>query len=442
MRGDFSPGDHPSHQTMRLLGFGLGRVGQRKQRVGRGRIRAVAGLTVAENIAMPHVAESGTALIDWSDIGVTARRAMARINAKIDPDAVVGELPVGLQQMVAMCRALTGDVKLLILDEPTASLTKAEIDRLLLIVDDMKPRGISIIFISHKLDEVLKVADTVTGLRDGSVVGTFERGALDHDRLVEIITGRPVDQSRFQLATRERKTLLEVSNLTKRFNFADVSFDLLEGEILGIGGVIGSGRTELAMALFGIAPADSGSIVVEGRERRIASVQDAVEAGFACVPENRLTQGLALKRSVGDNLIAAAIERCVGRFRLVDRSRRDALIAKWVERLSIKVSDPEVAAETLSGGNQQRVVIGKWLATGPRIFVLDGPTVGGDIAAKSSTHQIVRGLAAEGAGVILISDEVPELIRNTNRILLMRSGRIRAEIESDAVTSDNMIEAA
>ncbi len=326
----------------------------------------------------------------------------------------------------------------MILDEPTASLTKVEIDHLFDVVADMKARGISIIFITHKLDEVLKVADTVTGLRDGLLVGTFERSALDHDKLVEIITGGPVDQSRFRLAKRERKKLLEVRNLTKRFNFADISFDLYEGEILGVAGVIGSGRSELAIALFGIDPADSGSIVVDGRERRIASVQDAVEAGFACVPENRLTQGLALKRSVADNLIAAAIERCVGPFRLLDHDRRGALIAKWIGSLSIKVNDPEVAVETLSGGNQQRVVIGKGLATGPKIFILDGPTVGVDIAAKSSIHQIVRSLAAEGAGVILISDEVPELIRNSNRILLMRSGRIQGEINSDAVGPDEL----
>jgi simple sugar transport system ATP-binding protein len=402
-------------------------------------------LTVAENVAMPHVIEAGHALIDWRDVKTTARTALKRISADIDPEAIVGELPVGLQQMVAICRALTRDPKLLILDEPTASLTKVEIDQLLSVVDEMKRRGIAIIFITHKLDEVLKVADTVTGLRDGKIVGTFDRVVLDHDKLVEIITGRPVDQSRFNLESRVRKKLLEVKGLSKRFNFADISFDLSEGEIVGIAGVIGSGRTELALALFGVAPADSGSIRVDGVERTIASVQDAVAAGFACVPESRLTQGLALKRSVGDNLIAAAIERCVGRFRLLDSSRRRTMIAEGIERLAIKAKDPDVAVETLSGGNQQRVVIGKWLAARPQIFILDGPTVGVDVAAKSAIHRIVRGLAADGAGVMLISDEAPELVRNTNRILLMRGGRIRAEILSDAVTPErlqSLVEAA
>jgi simple sugar transport system ATP-binding protein len=395
-------------------------------------------LTVAENVAMPRVAASGRALMDWRNVKATAQAAMARIDARIDPDTIVGDLPVGLQQMVAICRALTSDVKLLILDEPTASLTKVEIDHLLSVVDDMKRRGIAIIFITHKLDEILKVADTVTGLRDGEIVGTFERSALDHDKLVEIITGKSVDQSRFELKSGTRKTLLEVRNLGKRNNFADVSFDLREGEIVGVAGVVGSGRTELAMALFGIAPAETGAITVDGVERRIGSVQDAFAAGFACVPESRLTQGLALKRSVQDNVVAAAIERCVGRFRLLDSDLRRGLVAEWIARLTIKAPDPEVAVETLSGGNQQRVVIAKGLATRPKIFILDGPTVGVDIAAKSAIHQIVRGLAAEGAGVILISDEAPELVRNTNRILLMRGGRIRSEIVSSSVTPEQL----
>jgi len=395
-------------------------------------------LTVAENVAMPRVAASGRALIDWRSVKTIAHAAMARIDARIDPDAIVGDLPVGLQQMVAICRALTSDIKLLILDEPTASLTKVEIDHLLSVVYEMKQRGIAIIFITHKLDEVLKVADTVTGLRDGEIVGTFERSALDHDKLVEIITGKSVDQSRFELESGARKTLLEVRGLSKRNNFADVSFSLREGEIVGVAGVIGSGRTELAMALFGIAPAETGAIVVEGVERRIDSVQAAVAAGFACVPESRLSQGLALKRSVGDNVVVASIERCVGQFRLLNNQRCRSLVAEWIARLAIKARDPNVAVETLSGGNQQRVVIAKGLATRPKIFILDGPTVGVDIAAKSAIHQIVRSLAAEGAGVILISDEAPELVRNTNRILLMRGGRVRSEIASSSLTPEQL----
>ena len=320
------------------------------------------------------------------------------------------------------------------LDEPTASLTKGEIDNLIAVVRDMQAHGIAILFVSHKLNEVIDVADRVTVLRDGLTVGSLPRDQLSNDKLVEMMTGRPLTQTRFRYAGGRKKKLLEVRNLTKRDNFADVSFDLYEGEILGIAGLIGSGRTELALALFGVSPADSGGISVEGASQRIASVQDAVAAGFAYVPENRLVQGLVLKHSVAENLAAAVIGQLVNRWGLIDAPRRNGLVARWVNALDIRVASPDLAVQTLSGGNQQRVVMGKWLATEPRILILDGPTVGIDIAAKSSIHQIVRDLAARGAGVILISDEVSEVVANSSRLLVMRAGRIRSEIDSTAAT--------
>ena len=252
------------------------------------------------------------------------------------------------------------------------------------------------------------------------------------------MTGRPLTQTRFRYAGGRKKKLLEVRNLSKRHNFADVSFDLYEGEILGIAGLIGSGRNELALALFGVSPADSGSISVEGAKRRIASVQDAVAAGFAYVPENRLVQGLVLKHSVAENLVAAVIGRLVGRWGLIDAPRRDRLVTRWINSLNIRVAGPDLPVQTLSGGNQQRVVIGKCLATEPRILILDGPTVGIDIAAKSSIHQVIRDLAARGTGVILISDEVPEVVANSNRLLVMRAGRIHSEINSTAATDEDV----
>jgi simple sugar transport system ATP-binding protein len=321
-----------------------------------------------------------------------------------------------------------------VLDEPTASLTKGEIDNLFTVVRDMQAHGIAILFISHKLNEVIDVADRVTVLRDGLTVGTLSRERLSNDKLVEMMTGRPLAQTRFRRDAGRKKKLLEVNDLSKRNNFADISFDLYEGEILGIAGLLGSGRTELALALFGISLADSGSIAVEGSRRRIASVQDAVAAGFAYVPENRLTQGLVLKHSVAENIVTAVIGRLVGRWGTIDRTRRDGLVARWINSLGIRVSGPDLAVETLSGGNQQRVVIGKWLATEPRVLILDGPTVGIDIAAKSSIHQIIRDLAARGTGVILISDEVSEVVANCDRLLVMRAGRIRFEIDATAAT--------
>jgi simple sugar transport system ATP-binding protein len=391
-------------------------------------------LTVAENIAIAQLAKSGRPLVNWRKVREIARAATGRIQVELDLDAVAGELPIGLQQMVAICRAFTGDLRLLVLDEPTASLTKGEIDNLIAVVRDMQAHGIAILFVSHKLNEVIDVADRVTVLRDGLTVGSLPREQLSNDKLVEMMTGRPLTQTRFRYAGGRKKKLLEVRNLTKRDNFADVSFDLYEGEILGIAGLIGSGRTELALALFGVSPADSGGISVEGASQRIASVQDAVAAGFAYVPENRLVQGLVLKHSVAENLVAAVIGELVNRWGLIDAPRRNGLVARWVNALDIRLASPDSAVQTLSGGNQQRVVMGKWLATEPRILILDGPTVGIDIAAKSSIHQIVRDLAARGAGVILISDEVSEVVANSNRLLVMRAGRIRSEIDSTAAT--------
>lgn len=395
-------------------------------------------LTVAENIAIAELAKSGRPLVSWRKVREIARAATARIKVDLDLDAIAGELPIGLQQMVAICRAFTGDLRLLVLDEPTASLTKGETDNLFAVVRDMQAHGIAILFVSHKLNEVIDVADRVTVLRDGLTVGSLPREQLSNDKLVEMMTGQPLTQTRFQYAGGRKKKLLEVRNLSKRHNFADISFDLYEGEILGIAGLIGSGRTELALALFGISPADSGSIAVGGARQRIASVQDAVAAGFAYVPENRLVQGLVLKHSVAENLVAAVIGRLVKRLGLIDATRRDSLVTSWINSLDIRVSEPDLPVQTLSGGNQQRVVIGKCLATEPRILILDGPTVGIDIAAKSSIHQVIRDLAARGTGVILISDEVPEVVANSNRFLVMRAGRIHTEIDSTTATDEDV----
>ena len=403
-------------------------------------------LTVAENIALSELQEEGRSLIDWRAVRRIARAAMAKIKVDLDLDALVGELPIGLQQVVAICRALTSELKLLVLDEPTASLTKRDIDTLLKVVHDLQDSGIAILFVSHKLNEVFAVAERITVLRDGQTVGTLPRAELTNEKLIALMTGRTITETRFALApAASRRTLLEVRGLSKRNNFQDVSFTLAEGEIVGITGLIGSGRTELALALFGISPADSGQILVEGRAVKIRSVQDAVRAGIAYVPENRLVQGLIMRQSVADNTVAAVLRRLLTRLGLIDPARRRQTAEKWIKALEIKVSDPAAAVQTLSGGNQQRVVIAKWLAADPKILILDGPTVGIDVMAKSSIHGYIRELAAKGMGVLLITDEMPEAVANTNRILLMRSGRIRSQFATEGVREgelQKLVEAA
>jgi simple sugar transport system ATP-binding protein len=395
-------------------------------------------LTVAENIAISDLEEQGRAFIDWREIQRTARTAMDRIKVDIPGDALVGELPIGLQQLVAICRALTRDLKLLILDEPTASLTKRDIDSLLAVVRDLQASGIAILFVSHKLNEVFEVAERITVLRDGESVGTLPSAELTNEKLISLMTGKTITETRFRRGAEEGHVLLELRGLTKRHNFKDISFTLRSGEILGITGLIGSGRTELANALFGISPADSGEVLVEGKPVRIASVQDAVRAGIAYVPENRLVQGLIMKLSVADNVIAAILAKLLGRLGLIEPRRRRDKAAQWISALEIKVSDPAVAVQTLSGGNQQRVVIAKWLAADPKILILDGPTVGIDVLAKSAIHGIIRDLASRGLGVLLISDEISEAVNNSSRILVMQSGRIVREIATDGARAEEV----
>lgn len=397
-------------------------------------------LSVAENIALSEIEEIGRSLIDWRQVHSIARAAMERIKVDIPLEALVGELPIGLQQLVAICRALTSDLKLLILDEPTASLTKHDIDNLLRVVRDMQQAGIAVMFVSHKLNEIFEVAERITVLRDGVSVGTLPREELTNEKLVGLMTGKTITETRFAFEAMPEagQPLLEVRGLSKKNNFADISFSLSAGEIVGITGVIGSGRTELALALFGISPADEGEILVDGKRVTVRNVQDAVDAGIAYVPENRLVQGLIMKQSVADNIIASVLKRILTPLRLIDPQQRRHRVEEWVEALGIKVSDADVPVQTLSGGNQQRVVIAKWLATNPKILILDGPTVGIDVMAKSAIHNIIRELAGRGMGVLLISDEVGEVVTNCNRILLMRSGRIRSEIRAEGIHADEV----
>lgn len=390
-------------------------------------------LSVAENIALSELQEEGRALIDWRAMRRIARAALERIQVDIDLDVEVGDLTIGRQQLVAIGRALTSDLKLLILDEPTASLTKRDIESLLAVVHDLQASGIAVLFVSHKLNEVFAVADRITVLRDGESVATLPRAELTNEKLIALMTGRSITETRFSFPAGDDRLLLEVRGLTKKNNFEEISFELRAGEIVGLTGLIGAGRSELALALFGVSPADRGEVFVGGERVRIRSVQDAVKAGIAYVPENRLVQGLFMKHPVRENLIVAILPRLLTRLGLIDPERRREKVADWIRALDIRVTDSSVAVQTLSGGNQQRVVIAKWLASGPKILILDGPTVGIDVMAKSAIHGIIRELARKGMGVLLISDEVAEVVANCNRILLMRSGRIRAQIVAEGV---------
>lgn len=395
-------------------------------------------LTVAENIALGFFVAGHRKVINWKELHSIAQKAQARIGVNLPLDALVSEISIADQQLVAICRALTRDVKLLIMDEPTASLTKREVDSLLEAVAEMKARGIATMFVSHKLEEVLQIADRVTVLRDGNKIGVYPASELNDEKLTYLMTGIKVEYQPFELHSGDSATLLEVEHLSREGEYRDISFRLHAGEILGITGLLGSGRTELALSLFGITQPDNGVIKMLGVSQKINSIQDAMRLGIAYVPEDRMTQGLVNNQSVGDNLILTTIDQLVNRYQLLDRTLVDTAIQHWVKDLAIKIPSVKSPVQTLSGGNQQRVVLAKWIATQPRILILDGPTIGIDVAAKRSIHEIIRNLARQDIAVILISEEIPEVYNNCNRILVMHKGCIVREFSPSETSSDEI----
>jgi len=402
-------------------------------------------LTVAENIALGQYVAEGKKIVSWKKIHQIAQKAMERINVKLPLETLVGDIPIADQQLVAICRALTRDVRLIIMDEPTASLTKKEVDSLLGVVMDMRQKGISAMFVSHKLNEVLQIADRVSVIRDGKMVGVYEGKSLNDEKLTHLMTGKKVEYTPYIRSTVQQDPILELRNLSRRGLFQDISFSLRPGEILAITGLLGSGRTELALALFGVNKPDSGQILFAANGAglqpvQINSIQDAVRLGIAYVPEDRLVQGLVMNQSVGKNLVITTLESLLNRFKLLDNQLIRSNIQRWVKELSIKIPSVDSPVQTLSGGNQQRVVLAKWISVNPKVLVLDGPTIGIDVAAKFAIHEIIRSLAEKGLAILLISDEVPEVYNNANRVLIMRKGRIVQEFDTANTTPDEIQE--
>jgi simple sugar transport system ATP-binding protein len=395
-------------------------------------------LTVAENIALSEMIAARDKLISWKKIRQIANSAMGKINAELPLDELVSDISLADQQLVAICRALVHDVKLVIMDEPTTALTRKEVDALFSVVKDLQSKGLATMFVSHKLDEILEIAENVTILRDGVKVGTFSSQDLDDEKLTVLMTGDKVQHPRFTRENTDKEILLEVKNLNKSQNFVDISFQLQKGEILGITGLLGSGRTELAHSIFGMNPADSGEILLHGKTVEIKNVQKAINLGIGYVPENRLVQGLVMQQSVSNNIIITILQKLLNNLGLLNQEKSASSVDNWVQNLSIKVPSSDSAVQTLSGGNQQRVVLAKWIATTPKLLILDGPTVGVDVAAKSAIHDIVRELADQGVGIIVISDELSEVFHNCNRVIVMHKGRFMAEYDTTQTTQDDI----
>jgi simple sugar transport system ATP-binding protein len=400
-----------------------------------------AEMTVAENIAFDSVLGGRPRLVRHAALRETARAALDRLGVALDLDARLGTLPIAERQMVAIARALVADARLIFMDEPTASLTQSETDALLAVVRTLSARGVAVVFVSHRLAEVLDIAARVTVLRDGRLVGVFPTAGMTQGRLTELMTGRTFDTAVTARDMSAAPPVLDVQGLTRRGEFRDISFTLREGEVLGLTGLIGAGRTELAHVLFGMTRADQGTVRLNGQPVRFRSNRDAVAAGIAYVSEDRLALGLIQPQSIADNTVLSVLRRLSGPAGLLSAQKKDATVGHWVRELAVRIGRPEDPVSTLSGGNQQRIVLAKWLATEPRVLILDCPTVGVDVGARAGIFRIVRDLAARGLAILLISDEVTEVHQNADRILHMADGRLVGEYDP-RTTPVEVLEAA
>ncbi|WP_394825807.1 sugar ABC transporter ATP-binding protein [Pendulispora albinea] len=401
-------------------------------------------LTVAENIALSALVAARRRRVRKAEIAHMASAAIERLGVALDLEADVADLSVADRQLTAIGRALAQDARVIFMDEPTTALTWREVDALFRTVRTLKERGVATVFVSHKLDEALGISDRVTVLRSGEVTATGDAKNFDRATLTYAMTGRELvldrppsyaspEASEAGGATRLAPAL-QVENLGRRGMFAGVSFTVHPGEIVGITGLLGSGRTEIAEAIFGLMPADEGTIRVGGELRRIQSVQDAIASGIGYVPEDRLTQGLFLDQSIETNIIAADVDRHAGPLGLLRRGALAEAARDAISALRIKAPVPGAPVRSLSGGNAQRVVLAKWLERRPNVLILNGPTVGVDVGSKFDILAILRNHGREGMGIVIISDDVPELISICHRALIVRRGRIDSELAGDDLT--------
>jgi len=400
-------------------------------------------LSVAENLAVNDQISSGKIFVNWREYKRIATEGLREINVSLDLDKMVGELSTADRQLIAITKAIMAKARIIIMDEPTTALTQREIQSLFKTIQRLKERGIAILFVSHKLTEVKEIAERTIIFRNGKKVLDQDARELDIKTMEFYMTGRELKSSKVKEQSQMKglETVLEVENLGLKEEISNVSFNLKQCEILGITGLLGSGRGTLALSLFGVTPADSGRIIIGEHEVKIKKIQDAIHLKIGYVPEDRIREGLFLDQTIEDNIVVSTIDKLTNWLHLINTKEKSTLAKDWVQRLNVKTPSEKLPAKSLSGGNQQRVVLAKWLANRPKILILNGPTVGVDVGSKGEIHQLIQDLAKQGMGILLISDDIPELIRNCDRILLMRSGRIVSEFRSEEITADQLNEA-
>ena len=408
----------------------------------------IPNLTVAENVALSEqlVMSGGhlARLFDRGRLRQTASAALKTVGLPTDRTflgTVVSELPLASRQLVAIARAIATRAKLVIMDEPTTSLTRREVDNLIRVVARLRSENVAVLFVTHKLEECYRIGGHAIVFRDGQCVAQGPIESYTRRQLAELMTGRQIDSQRYRTGRPQDEELFRVERLSRQPGFEQISFAVRKGEILGITGLADSGRNELATAIAGITPAIEGKVMIEGREIRIHHPSQAIAAGIGYVPEDRLAEGLFLDKSILENEIALVVRELSNSFGIVDKAKGRALAARLSEDMRLNTRDLELPVGALSGGNQQRVLIGRWLSIQPRFLLLHGPTVGVDVGSKDTIYRVIQQLAEAGMGLVIVSDDLPELLQNCDRILVMNSGRIVAEFDAELADEDALYRA-
>ena len=401
-------------------------------------LNVLDNLTVAENVFLGREPRQARFLIDRKKLNSEASQYISRLGLEVKPETPVHELSIAQQQLVEIAKALSLDARIVIMDEPTSSLTLTETARLLGVIADLRAEGVSIIYISHRLGEIKQIADRVVVLRDGKNAGTLERSEIDHDRIVKLMVGRDIDEFYDHGTGGKTVPFAEIRSLrTRRYPQAPISFDVRKGEILGVAGLVGAGRSEAAQAIFGVDAAEEAKISLDGKPVNIRSARDAIRNGIYLVPEDRRTAGLIVDLPIRENITLPALSR-YSSAGLVSKKRESKRAEEMCARLKVKTPSTETKAANLSGGNQQKVVLAKWLSLDPKLLIFDEPTRGIDVGAKSEIYQLMRDLAASGVAIMMISSDMEEILRESDRIAVMHEGAItgvldRSEASEEAV---------
>lgn len=403
-------------------------------------LNLVPDMSVAENISLGRTPRR-RGLVDRRAMGEIARDVLGRLGAEIDPWDRVRDLSVSQQQLVEICKVYAADPRIVVLDEPTSSLTEHEATALLGVVRRMRDLGTAIIYISHRLHEVMAIADRVTVMRDGHRIDSLPIEGLTPTQIIKLMVGRDLGGEYPKRRVPIGDVVLSVRGLTRAGAFSDITFDVRAGEIVGLAGLIGAGRTEVARAIFGLDRADSGEVTVIGKPVARSDVQAAVRAGIAYVPEDRKTHGVVGGLTIRENLSLAVLRR-VSSAGVIRRAAERELAARYIARLGVAPAEPERRVITLSGGNQQKVVVGKWLATEPTVLILDEPTRGVDVGAKADIHRIIGDLVANGVAILMISSELPEILAVSDRIVVLHKGTATAVLEAATATEESVMHAA